>query len=53
MPLKTARCRWSVAESEYSSASGCAMANAAELMRDRGDLSGLKVSGRIREWLGA
>jgi 2-methylisocitrate lyase-like PEP mutase family enzyme len=28
-----------------------AMANAAELMRDGGDLSGLKVSGRIGEWL--
>ena len=30
-----------------------AMAGAAELMRDGGDLSGLKVSGRIGEWLGA
>ncbi len=28
-----------------------AMANAAEQMRDEGDLSGLKVSGRIGEWL--
>ena len=28
-----------------------AMANAAERMRDEGDLSGLKVSGRIGEWL--
>jgi len=29
-----------------------AMADAAEQIRDRGDLSGLKVSGRVREWLG-
>jgi 2-methylisocitrate lyase-like PEP mutase family enzyme len=29
-----------------------AMADAAERMRDGGDLSGLKVSGRIGEWLG-
>ncbi len=29
-----------------------AMADAAERMRDEGDLSGLKVSGRIGEWLG-
>jgi 2-methylisocitrate lyase-like PEP mutase family enzyme len=29
-----------------------AMADAAEQMRDEGDLSGLKVSGRIGEWLG-
>lgn len=29
-----------------------AMAAAAEQMRDEGDLSGLKVSGRIGEWLG-
>ncbi|HEX6688582.1 MAG TPA: isocitrate lyase/phosphoenolpyruvate mutase family protein, partial [Solirubrobacterales bacterium] len=29
-----------------------AMADAAEQIRDRGDLSGLKVSGRIGEWLG-
>jgi 2-methylisocitrate lyase-like PEP mutase family enzyme len=29
-----------------------AMADAAEQMRDGGDLSGLKVSGRIGEWLG-
>lgn len=29
-----------------------AMADAAEKMRDGGDLSGLKVSGRIGEWLG-
>lgn len=29
-----------------------AMANAAEKIRDEGDLSALKVSGRIREWLG-
>jgi 2-methylisocitrate lyase-like PEP mutase family enzyme len=29
-----------------------AMAAAAEQIRDDGDLSGLKVSGRIREWLG-
>jgi hypothetical protein len=28
------------------------MADAAELMLDRGDLSGLKVSGRVGEWLG-
>ena len=30
-----------------------AMADAAERMRDEGDLSGLKVSGRIGEWLGS
>jgi 2-methylisocitrate lyase-like PEP mutase family enzyme len=29
-----------------------AMANAAEQMRDAGDFSALKASGRIREWLG-
>ncbi len=30
-----------------------AMADAAERIRDEGDLSGLKVSGRIGEWLGS